>query len=118
MCCKLIEVVALDKPQFSWCTHCTPGKGCGIYAARPSECAKFFCGWMGDATLGDEWRPDRAKFVITFEPGTGSVFLACDPSSPGAWRREPYYAGIKSSLLLPGAEKKQIVILTGYVKVQ
>jgi hypothetical protein len=113
MCCKLIEVVALEKPQNVWCTKCTPGKGCTAYDARPPECATFNCGWLTDMTLGEEWRPDRAKFVITFEPGTGRVFLACDTAAPGAWRREPYYSAIRNSLLLPGAERKQIVVLTG-----
>ena len=113
MCCKTIEVTEIAKPQHVWCAHCTPGKGCGIYASRPGECAIFSCGWLGDPKLGDEWRPDRSKFVITFEPGTGRVFIACDPTAPSAWRREPYYSGITSSLKLPGAERKQIVILTG-----
>ncbi len=113
MCCKLVEITEIAKPQNVWCSHCTPGKGCGIYASRPSECANFDCGWLADTSLGDDWRPDRARFVITREPGSGRVFLVCDPAMPAAWRREPYYAKIKASLARPGAERTQIVVTTG-----
>jgi hypothetical protein len=113
MCCKLIEVTELEKPQNVWCAHCTPGKGCGNYAARPADCRTFDCGWLVDISLGDNWRPDRAKFVITEEPGTGRMFIVCDTAFPGAWRREPFYAKIKSLLAADGMERQQVVITTG-----
>jgi hypothetical protein len=113
MCCKLIEVTELEKPQNVWCSHCLPGKGCGIYEQRPSDCRTFNCGWLVDTSLGDNWRPDRAKFVITEEPGTGRNFIVCDPAFPGAWRREPFYAKIKSYLAGLGMERQQVVITTG-----
>ncbi len=113
MCCKLIEVTELEKPENVWCRHCKPGKGCGSYDSRPSVCRTFYCGWMVDGSLGDNWRPDRAKFIITEEPGTARMFIVCDAAFAGAWRREPYYARIKSFLMVPGMERQQVVILTG-----
>lgn len=113
MCCKLIEVTELEKPQNVWCKQCKPGKGCGSYDTRPSDCRTFYCGWMADLSFGDEWRPDRAKFIMTYEPGTERMFIVCDTGFAGAWRREPFYARIKSFLNAPGMERQQIVITTG-----
>jgi hypothetical protein len=113
LCCKLIEVTELEKPQHSWCKHCKPGKGCGNYEARPSDCRTFYCGWMADLSFGDEWRPDRAKFIMTFEPGTDRMYIVCDAGFPGAWRRETFYARIKAFLTAPGMERQQIVVTTG-----
>jgi len=113
MCCKLIEVAELNKPQNVWCSHCAPGKGCRVYDQRPADCRSFNCGWLVDTSLGESWRPDRAKFVITEEPGTGRTFIVCDATAPGAWRREPFYARIKSWLTPAGMERQQIVVTTG-----
>ena len=113
MCCKLIEVTELEKPQNVWCKQCKPGKGCGAYDTRPSDCRTFYCGWMADLSFDDSWRPDRAKFIMTYEPGTDRMFIVCDAGFPGAWRREPFYARLKSFLTAPGMERQQIVITTG-----
>lgn len=113
MCCKLISVEEINKPQYVWCSHCKPGKGCGIYDTRPNDCRVFQCFSLANRTFGDEWRPDRAKFVMTEEPGTGRVFIVCETSAPGVWWRDPYYPMFKAYLALPGNERKQIVILTG-----
>jgi hypothetical protein len=32
MCCKVLPIAALEKPEQSWRTHCDIGKGCRIYA--------------------------------------------------------------------------------------
>jgi hypothetical protein len=113
MCCKLISVTEIGKPQNVWCSHCTPGKGCGIYEARPAECRIFQCAWLVETSLGDDWRPERAKFLLTQEPGTGRIFIVCDTTAPGTWRREPYYSTIKSLLTRDPAERKEIIVMTG-----
>lgn len=121
ICCKLIAVAELDKPQDVRCSHCTPGKGCGIHDTRPTVCRKFYCGWLLNTALGDDWRPDRAKFVLMRKRDTGRLFIACDPAAPDAWRREPYYSTIKSFLTQAGTERQAerkverqvIIILTG-----
>ena len=113
MCCKLLGIDDIGKPQNVWCEHCKPGKGCGIYETRSSDCRTFFCGWMADRSFDDSWRPDRAKFIMTEEPGTGRMFIECDAKFPGAWRREPFYARIMLFLNAPGMERQQIVVTTG-----
>jgi hypothetical protein len=91
LCCKLIGVQALGKAQFSWCSHYRKTSGCGIYEARPDDCRAFICYWMHAPNLGDEWRPDRAGFVMHIAEAGARLNVEVDPASPQAWRREPYY---------------------------
>ena len=39
-----------------------------------------------------EWKPDRSKMVVTVFPQNGFLYVQVDPSSPLAWRKEPYYS--------------------------
>ena len=94
LCCKLPALAPLDKPMGKWCVNARPGKGCQIYDSRPAECRAFHCGWLIDASLGPEWKPDRAKFYIANFPD-GNVHLMVDPGAPGAWKDERYYPTIK-----------------------
>ena len=64
-CCKALEVVELIKPPGKWCPHCSIGKGCKIYADRPSSCREFRCEWLKG--LGEEQdRPDRTKVILDY----------------------------------------------------
>lgn len=40
--------------------------------------------------LGPEWRPDKARFVLTMDPATKWLFAQVDPGAAQAWRKEPY----------------------------
>jgi len=60
LCCKLIGVESIGKPQFTWCRHFKRSVGCGIYEDRPHDCRAFICYWLHVPNLGDEWRPDRS----------------------------------------------------------
>lgn len=72
MCCKVFNIdrpaEGLVKPANTWCQHCTPGKGCGIYEQRPPVCVDFQCLWLAWEELPDDLRPDRVKAVFQ---GTG-----------------------------------------------
>ena len=95
MCCKVPQIDELNKPAGVWCQHATSGKGCNIYADRPSPCRAFYCSWMQDSGLGDEWKPDRSKFVVYVQRNGVNLQIAVDPKFPNAWTKEPYYAQIK-----------------------
>lgn len=95
MCCKVLGIAVLQKPHGTWCRHCIPGKGCGIYSERPGECKIFFCLWLLDARLGPEWKPDHSKIVLNVAPTGNGIVIRCDPGYPQAWRREPYYQKIQ-----------------------
>jgi hypothetical protein len=113
MCCKTPTIKELDKPPGAWCRHAAAGKGCGIYADRPSVCRGFFCHWMLNPHLGPEWKPDRAKFVLYGERASGgpqSIHIAVDPSFPNAWTKPPYFAAIKK-WAADGAEQNRPLLV-------
>jgi len=51
LCCKLLSIEGVeDRPGWTWCKHCRPGKGgCSIYDDRPHACRSFVCGWLSGA---------------------------------------------------------------------
>lgn len=96
LCCKLLGISALGKPQGKWCGHCKPGRGCTIHADRPDECRTFYCAWLV-GTVPAEWYPASAKFiVVTYEDAGADVHcVTVDPAYPNRWRDEPFYSQIK-----------------------
>jgi hypothetical protein len=97
MCCKVFDIPPVEnKLAGSWCKHCKPGSGCGIWEARPKMCADYFCHWRYDASLGPEWRPDVAKFLVSQEPGDIWLSVIVDKAQPNAWRREPYHTKLRA----------------------
>jgi hypothetical protein len=89
-------VKSIGKPAHTRCPHVRVGVGCGIYAERPGECRDFVCQWLKWPQLGDDWRPDRAKFVMCLEDSGRRLRLEADPAHADAWRREPYYSQLKA----------------------
>lgn len=95
LCCKVYEVPAVESPAGSWCRHCLPGRGCGIHETRPDHCRAFFCLWMTQDFLGPDWKPDKARFVLTMDPTTKWLFAQVDPGAPQVWRKEPYFSQLR-----------------------
>ena len=50
---------------------------------------------MTEAWLGPEWKPDRAKMVLSVDPLSRNMNVQVDPGQANAWRREPYYGQLK-----------------------
>lgn len=94
LCCKVMAIDEIGKPPGAWCQHIKRGVGCAIYATRPGECRTYFCHWMVDPRLSDEWKPDRSKFTLAINAG-GHITAFVDPGQPGAWRKSPYYETMK-----------------------
>ena len=113
LCCKVYALPELEKPPGVWCKHCAPGKGCKIYDAPPDPCRLFNCLWMTDGKMPDEWRPDRAKFVLSIFPSNGFVYGQVDPGSPGAWRRQPYYDGLRTMSTTLLDERRHVIMFVG-----
>lgn len=112
MCCKLPAVPSMNKPQGKWCVKAAPGRGCGIYDERPGECRQFHCGWMQDATLGPEWKPEICKFLL-YVAGDGALTIMADPAWPAAWRGERYYPTIKTSAARLIERKIPVMVVIG-----
>jgi hypothetical protein len=96
MCCKLMAIPALEKPAASWCPKYVMKTGCGDYEGRPQACRAFECLYLTADGLGDEWRPDKAKFMIWTGREERRLIVDVDPSAPMAWRQQPYYRQIKA----------------------
>ena len=97
LCCKLVGIMELNKPQAQWCPHCVNHSRCGIYETRPDECRTFHCEWLVKSDVGDVWRPTQSKMVLVMVDDGGRLKLVVhvDPGSPLAWRNEPYYSQLK-----------------------
>lgn len=110
LCCKVLSIAELDKPQSEWCRHCDIGRGCRIYDERPSECRNFYCGYLTWPAAGEHWYPARSKMVIVSELGGNRLAIRVDPARPNAWREEPYYSEIKHWARSADPTKMQIVV--------
>jgi hypothetical protein len=108
MCCKVPHIKELNKPPGKWCPNAVFGKGCGIYADRPAACRAFYCEWMQNPNLGPEWKPDKAKFVVSLNFPFLCVWV--DPGVPDAWTRPPYFTQIKQ-WAVEGPEHGQVVLV-------
>ena len=95
LCCKVLSIEDLNKPAGRWCSHCSPGNGCGIHAMRPVVCRGFYCEWMTSKGLGPEWKPERSKFVLSRTNEGRRLTAHVDPGYPSAWRATPYYENFK-----------------------
>jgi Fe-S-cluster containining protein len=95
MCCKLFHIPAVEKPAGKWCRHWAAGAGCSIHPDRPEQCREFFCLWMSDASVADVWKPERSRIVLSIFPGNGFLYAQVDPSSPQAWRKQPYFDDLR-----------------------
>jgi hypothetical protein len=95
LCCKVLSVPDFDKPAGKWCSHCTPGHGCGIHATRPFACRGFYCEWMISKGLGPEWKPERCKFVLSKTNDGRRLTAHVDPGYAPAWRASPFYENFK-----------------------
>jgi len=110
MCCKVLHIKELEKPAGVWCRHAVARKGCGIYPERPPICQDFYCQWMRSPDLGPEWKPDKAKFVIYFQPDMALLHVNVDPNFPKAWTKPPFYPAIKR-WAIDAAERRQFVLV-------
>jgi len=95
LCCKVFRIVEVESPPGKWCQHCSPSKGCTIHDVRPQVCRGYFCLWFYQPGLGPEWKPEKSKIILNLELNGQRLAAHVDASSPGAWRRSPYYEDLK-----------------------
>jgi hypothetical protein len=117
LCCKLLGIEALGKPLDKWCSHCAPGAGgCTIYPGRPEACRSFSCLWLLDGMLGEDWRPDRAGFVLYLDEGGRRLVVHADPDRPEAWRQTPYGDELTRWAAAAGPGFRLAVLASGVAK--
>lgn len=110
LCCKVLAIGELEKPQNQWCVHCDVGKGCNIYESRPRECSGFFCGYLNWPMAEAHWFPASSKMVIVSELEGQRIAIHVDPSRPSAWREEPFYSDIKEWAVHAAPDMVQVVV--------
>jgi hypothetical protein len=113
LCCKLFPVPDLGKAAGRWCPHVAQGRGCAIHASRPPICRAFHCQWLYHGELGPEWKPERAKFVLSIYSGSRSLAVTVDPGEPLAWTKPPYYSHLKRWAAAAVAAGDQVVVFNG-----
>jgi hypothetical protein len=96
ICCTLLSIDELDKPSGQDCAHCDIGIGCTIYAARPTSCSGFYCGYLLNASLGEEWRPLDCGIVLSYDSGTNRIIVSVEAARGELWKQQPYYAMLES----------------------
>ena len=111
LCCKILIIPELEKPENVWCAHCEIGKGCRIYPDRPAQCRDFNCRYIYDPSLGEEWNPIRSHMVLRTE-GTLLV-VQVDHQRPDAWKREPYHAMLREFARRLYPRGNQIIVKIG-----
>lgn len=94
LCCKVYAFVELAKPAGQWCAHFSSGAGCTIHVTRPGVCRAFHCNWIYSPSLGEDWKPNVSRFVMS--ELADNLYITVDESSPQAWRRAPYHNQILS----------------------
>ena len=113
MCCKIMSVEAIAKPSLKWCPHCDIGKGCKIYDTRPDACRLFYCHYLKEGGIGEHWKPALSRMMLTYNPDALRLSVYVDPDRAGAWRKDPYYADLKTWARNAVATKSQIAVFVG-----
>jgi hypothetical protein len=94
-CCKLLLVRTLNKPPGKWCEFCSTKQGCDIWPTRPNECRDYYCEYLKQDWIGEEWYPLKSRMIIALMNKGEKLVINVDPQRPDAWRKEPYYSTIK-----------------------
>jgi Fe-S-cluster containining protein len=113
MCCKQFHIPAVEKPAGKWRWHWAAGAGCSIHPDRPQQCREFFCLWMSDASVADAWKPDCSRIVLSIFPGDGFLYAQVEPSSPQAWRKQPYFDGLRRMAAGLQETNRRVVVFVG-----
>jgi hypothetical protein len=106
-----MAIEELGKPVSTWCPHCKPGRGCLIYASRPTECRTFSCLWLVNDLLDDRWKPSKSKLVLT--TSEDGIEIRCDPGFPDAWRKEPFRSEIQQWAVSGESHDMTVVVIVG-----
>jgi hypothetical protein len=113
LCCKVIRVDVLAKPQWQYCPHCVVGQGCGIHATRPDDCRAWFCEYLKNPGMADDWYPKTSHMVIEVLDDGINAHVYVDPDHPDAWTTEPYYSDLKASAEEAVKRRSRITVHVG-----
>ena len=113
LCCKLLAIQAINKPDGQWCPWCKIGHGCTRYDDRPDSCRKFACNFLKDAALSEAWRPNKCHIVLRTEDEGRRLMVTVDPSRPQAWKNKLHYEQLKTWSRLAWPRGGQVFVVIG-----
>jgi hypothetical protein len=96
-CCKALAVAEIEKREADTCQYCDMGRGCRIYAVRPTPCIEWQCAWRS-GVMGDEERPDKLKVIFDLQETRFGKTLAAWELAHGARDRPKVRAVIDAHL--------------------
>ena len=87
LCCELLPVPQLQKPESTLCGFCKVKEGCSIHKSRPPVCRSFDCVYIQKQDMDLELRPDNCR--VMFERVTDNLYLALElPRDVGSWKED------------------------------
>lgn len=96
LCCKLLGVVELGKPEGVWCRHFVKDVGCGSYSTRPESCRRFVCAWLDERyNLPEHFKPNNIHAVIQPTDIDAPPGITIYHEYPDWHEREPFKTFIK-----------------------
>lgn len=122
LCCKLVGVNELFKPEGKWCRFCTIGEGCRVYETRPFSCRGFECEWYMHPGLPEDLRPDNCKVVFFCLADTKICLTIVDSNYPDAWKdskklspivRRLTDKGFAFAVFTPGRKERHMILPKG-----
>lgn len=113
LCCMVLSIDEIQKPQGKWCPHCSTRSRCDIYPDRPKQCRDFFCGYLTIPDLDDRWKPSHSKIILVAELDGARLAAHVQPQRPHAWREEPYYSQLKEWSVMAAPHMGQVVVCVG-----
>ncbi|GEO86057.1 MULTISPECIES: hypothetical protein [Alphaproteobacteria] len=111
LCCELPDIDELDKPANTLCRHCARDQGCLAYEARPATCRAFYCAWMTDADMADEWDP-AVSHMMVYAQGPQLTVLV-DPRHPQVWTQKPYHGQLQRWAAQAAANGGYVIVWVG-----
>lgn len=113
MCCWMLAIAELGKPQGANCPHCVHGGGCGIYADRPEVCGEFYCGYLVLPFVDARWFPGGCGMMIFPDADRNRLAVHVDPASPDVWRAAPYHADLRRWAMAAETMGLQVYVAIG-----
>lgn len=111
MCCEVLRIEALAKPELTPCTH--QQGGCSIYPVRPSACREFFCGWRALPFVGTHWYPPDSGMMVFPMAAEKRLTVHVDPARAEAWQAQPYATDLANWALAARRMDMRLSVVVG-----
>ena len=107
LCCEILPIPEIPKPENVLCSNCTKNQGCNIYSSRPKSCIDFRCLFI-ETDMVEELRPNKCNII--FEKITETVYIGTrHKDNLNDWNSVPVINYMKSL-----NEKGISIILTSF----